>query len=92
MAKTKAELVDEVMGKTGMNKAKSKEAVEAVLEGLQDGLQKGYKISLTGFGTFQVKQQKERSGRNPQTGEMIQIPARKVVKFSPGKNLRDAVA
>lgn len=87
----KQELVDFVVEGTGLTKAASKQAVEATLEGMEKGLQDGGKVNIAGFGTFSVKKQKARNGRNPQTGEPIEIPAKNVVKFTPGKNLRDAI-
>jgi len=83
-----AELIEEVVGKTGLTKKDVGLVVDAFIETVGDALSKGDKVTLVGFGTFQVMQRKARSGRNPQTGEEIQIPAKKVPKFVPGKNLR----
>ncbi|WP_073240130.1 HU family DNA-binding protein [Desulforamulus putei] len=63
----------------------------AIFESIQEALKKGEKIQLTGFGTFEAKPRKAREGRNPQTGEVIQIPATIVPVFKPGKVLKDAV-
>ena len=68
--------------------AKAEGIVEAVLEGITTALAKGEKVELRGFGTFKVKESKPRTGRNPKTGEEIQIPAKKVVKFTPAKELK----
>ena len=84
----KQELVAEVAGQTGLEKKASREAIDAVVLAIADCLARGEKVTLVGFGTFQVMERKSRNGRNPQTGEMIQIPAKKVAKFKPGKNLR----
>ena len=85
----KQELVGEVAGQTGLTKKASREAVDTVTSTITDSLAQGEKVTLVGFGTFQVMQRKARNGRNPQTGEFIQIPAKKVAKFVPGKGLRD---
>jgi len=91
--KTKTDLVEAVALETSMSKAKAKQAVDALLDSITDGLSSGDgKVTLTGFGSFQVKEQKERAGRSPQTGEKIKIPAKKVVKFNPGKTLQKVVA
>lgn len=76
---------------TGNTKANAAKAVHAVLEGIQSALQKGDKVSIAGFGVFEVAHRAERKGRNPQSGEEITIAASKAVKFKPGKGLRDAV-
>lgn len=91
MSLKKADLVANVMQKASLSRADSKRAVDAILEGIEDELREGNKINLVGFGSFQVKDQAARTGRNPQTGEDIHIPAKKVVRFSPGKGLKEAV-
>lgn len=65
--------------------------MDAVTETITDTLSQGEKITLVGFGTFQVRQREERKGINPQTGQTMQIPAKKVPKFRPGKELREVV-
>jgi DNA-binding protein HU-beta len=85
------ELNAAVAAETGMSKAKAGEAVSAVLSGIQGALSKGDKVSIAGFGTFEVVSRPERDGRNPQTGKTIKIAASKVAKFKPGKGMRDAV-
>ena len=87
----KSELVDLVAEKAGMSKKDSEKAVKAVLESISDGLTKGEKVQLVGFGTFEVRSRKEREGRNPATGEKIKIKALKVPAFKPGKALKDMV-
>ncbi len=87
----KSELVDLVAEKAGMSKKDSEKAVKAVLDGITDGLVKGEKVQLVGFGTFEVRNRKEREGRNPATGEKIKIEALKVPAFKPGKALKDMV-
>ena len=89
---TKAELVAKIKDKAGLNtKVEAERALDSLLEIISDSLAKGEKVTFTGFGTFSVTERKARSGRNPRTGEAITIPAAKVVKFSPGKLLKDAV-
>ena len=87
----KAELIEEVANQTGLAKRTSGKAVYAVVSAISDCLAKGEKVTLVGFGTFGVRQRKARTGRNPQTGATIQIPAKKVPKFVPGKNLKNKV-
>ena len=82
----KAELVEAVVKKTGFTKA-----VNAVFDALQDIIASGDKISLVGFGTFGTVERSERTGRNPQTGEPMTIPARTVPHFKAGKVLKEAV-
>jgi len=90
----KAELVGEVTDQTGLTKnvsREAREAVDAVISAITDSLTREEKVTLVGFGTFQVMERKARRGRNPQTGDAIQIPAKKVPKFRPGKGLREKV-
>jgi len=87
----KAELVEEVRTKTGLTKRTSRKAVDAVISDITDSLVREEKVTLVGFGTFQVRERKARKGVNPQTRETIQIPAKKVPKFKPGKGLREKV-
>ena len=87
----KAELVEELSNQTGLAKKTSREAVDAVISAITDSLAREEKVTLVGFGTFQVMERKAKRGRNPQTGEAINIPAKKVPKFRLGKGLREAV-
>ncbi len=87
----KAELIEEVAGQTGLTKRTSGKAVDAVVSAISDCLARGEKVILVGFGTFRVIKRKARVGRNPQTGGTIQVPAKKVPKFVPGKNLKNKV-
>ncbi|MGD8367066.1 MAG: HU family DNA-binding protein [Desulfobacterales bacterium] len=86
----KAELVAEVAEVLDSKKT-AEAAVDSILEGITGALKKGGTISLVGFGTFKVHQQKARTGRNPRTGEALKIKAKKVAKFVPGKALKEAV-
>ena len=87
----KADIVDAIAGKVGVPKAQIQQMVDDVFDLIADGLTKGEKIDLRGFGTFSVRDSAARTGRNPQTGEPIQIPARRVPGFKPGKELKDKV-
>jgi DNA-binding protein HU-beta len=87
----KAELIDAVSGQTGLAKADATKAVDAVFDSITAALKSGDTVSLLGFGTFVVKGRAARSGRNPRTGETIEIPASKVPGFKAGKALKDAV-
>lgn len=88
---TKADLVVKIAEKANITKANAERALNAFLDTVESTLVKDGKLTLTGFGTFKVEERKARTGRNPRTGEKIEIPATKVVKFSPGKLLKDAV-
>ncbi|MHC5081639.1 MAG: HU family DNA-binding protein [Planctomycetota bacterium] len=89
----KEELVGAVLGsKAGLaSKAAAERAVNAVLDGIRKGLQKDKRVQLIGFGTFSVKKRGPRKVRNPHTGEMMNVKARRVAHFKPGKALNDAV-
>ncbi len=87
----KTELAEMVAKKTGMSKKDSENATSAVLDGITEALVKGDKVQLVGFGTFEVRERKEREGRNPGTGEVIKIAAQKVPAFKAGKALKDQV-
>jgi DNA-binding protein HU-beta len=87
----KAELVDAVANATGGNRSAASDAVDAVLDAIQKSLVNGEKVSLPGFGTFEVRSRAARMGRNPQTGESIQVAASKAPAFKPGAGLKNAV-
>jgi len=87
----KAELIGKVAELTGLTKKDSTQAVDAVFSVIQEELAKGEKVQLIGFGNFEVRERAARKGRNPQTGEEIEIAASKVPAFKAGKALKDAV-
>jgi len=87
----RAELVQAVVEKSGLKKMDAERAVGAVLEAVESALQRGDKVVLTGFGSFEVRDRSARMGRNPQTGEEIEIAATRVPVFKAGKTLREAV-
>ena len=93
----KTELVEKVAGKTGLTLKDSKMVVDAIFSTvpkqgiIASELKSGRKVQITGFGTFVIRKRKKREGRNPQTGESIQIPASKFPAFSAGRALKDRV-
>ncbi len=87
----KRELVEEVADQTGITKKQAGNVINAITDIVRGTLSKGERITLVDFGTFHVRQRKAREGRNPQTGEKLEIPAKKVPKFRAGKNLREVV-
>ena len=89
---TKAELIDKVAAKTKLTKKDSDKALNAIIGAISGALAKGDKVTLVGFGSFDVRKRAARKGRNPQTGKEINIAARKVPVFKAGKALKDAVA
>jgi DNA-binding protein HU-beta len=88
---TKSELIDAIAEKAGLSKADASKALSATLESVTDALKAGEKVALIGFGTFNVSQRAARTGKNPQTGEALAIPASKAAKFKAGQKLKDAV-
>ena len=83
----KAQLIDAMASKSGLSKNDSKKALEAFVESVTDSLKSGDRIQLVGFGSFSVAERSARTGRNPRTGQEINIPAKKVVKFKAGNDL-----
>jgi DNA-binding protein HU-beta len=87
----KTDLINAVAEAGELNKKQATQAVDAVFESILGALQNGDKVQLIGFGNFEVRERAARKGRNPQTGEEIEIAASKVPAFKPGKALKDAV-
>ncbi|MEC1270958.1 HU family DNA-binding protein [Bacillus vallismortis] len=87
----KTGLIAKVAEKQGESKKEAAPSVETVFDTISEALKSGEKVSIPGFGTFEVRERAARKGRNIQTGEEIEIPASKVVKFKPAKALKDAV-
>lgn len=87
----KQELVASIAEKTQLTKKDAEKALNAVIDSIKEALNQGDKVSLVGFGTFEVRTRAARSGRNPQTGATIKIPAGKVPAFRPGKELKESV-
>ncbi|SDJ95494.1 MULTISPECIES: nucleoid-associated protein HU-beta [Ferrimonas] len=87
----KSQLIDQIASGADISKAAASRALDSFIEAITDTLKEGDKISLVGFGTFEVRERAERTGRNPQTGEEIKIAAAKIPAFKAGKALKDAV-
>lgn len=91
-AMNKQELIATVADETDLPRSKATEAVEAVFGAIESALKRNMEVRLVGFGTFAVANRKAGKGRNPRTGEEIDIPASTSVRFKPGKGLKDAVS
>ena len=91
MSLTKADIADRLFEEVGLNKREAKEFVDAYFETIRGALEEGENVKLSGFGNFQLRDKKQRPGRNPKTGEEIPISARRVVTFRPGQKLRSRV-
>ena len=91
MALTKAHLIEKVTVEVGLNKKVAMDIIERLFEILKGCLERGEDLKISGFGTFHVRSKKTRMGRNPQTGEAMEISARRVVTFKPSQRLRDAL-
>jgi DNA-binding protein HU-beta len=87
----KKELIESIAGAADISKAAAEKALNGTLAAVADALKKGDKVTLVGFGTFSVSKREARTGRNPQTGKSIKIPAKKVAKFKAGSKLSDAI-
>jgi DNA-binding protein HU-beta len=87
----KTELIDRIAESADISKASAGRALDAALEAITDSLKQADPVALVGFGTFTVRERAARTGRNPQTGQPIQIAAAKVPAFKPGKALKDAL-
>ncbi|HBG92882.1 MAG: DNA-binding protein HU [Nitrospirae bacterium RIFOXYB2_FULL_43_5] len=88
---TKAELIDKIASGAGLSKTDASKALDSTLNAIKASLKKGQKVTLVGFGAFSTVRRKARKGRNPKTGQVINIPAARVPKFISGKALKDAV-
>ena len=91
MALTKADMAESLFDKLGLNKKEARELVDLYFHQLVACLALGEQVKLSGFGNFDLRDKKERPGRNPRTGEKIPVPARRVVIFRPGQKLRARV-
>jgi DNA-binding protein HU-beta len=85
----KSDIINEVSNRADVTKVKAEIAVEAILDSIKNALKKGERIELRGFGVFQIKPRKKGIGRNPRTGQEVNIPPGKTIRFKPGKNLLD---
>jgi DNA-binding protein HU-beta len=91
MPLSKSDIADVVAQKAGLPKSKADNVVSMIFDTIQESLQRGDKVSVVSFGTFEVRASKGRMGRNPKTGETIYIPEKKSVKFKAGKGLKESV-
>jgi integration host factor subunit alpha len=91
MAYTKASIIDAICEKIGLPKKDSTDVVELLFNTMKDTLERGENLKISGFGSFTVRHKKSRLGRNPQTGQAMEITARRVVTFKPSQVLRDAL-
>jgi integration host factor subunit alpha len=91
MALTKADMAEYLFEELGLNKREAKDMVEMFFEKIRLALEKGEQVKLSGFGNFDLREKKQRPGRNPKTGEEIPITARRVVTFRPGQKLKSRV-
>lgn len=87
----KAELIESIAAEAGLSKADSKKALDAFITATTKSLKKGDRVALVGFGSWSVSKRSARTGRNPQTGKEIKIPAKKVVKFKAGAELAGVI-
>jgi integration host factor subunit beta len=88
---TKADLVEQVAREAEMTKKDAEQLVEIIFDSITESLNNGEKIELRGFGSFRVRERNSRKGRNPKTGEAVEIPAKRVAYFKPGKELKDLI-
>lgn len=88
---TKAELVDEVARVVGLTKKQAETIVNIVFDSIVESLRAGQKIELRGFGSFRLRSRKSRTGRNPKTGEKVEVPSKKIPYFKPGKELKELI-
>lgn len=87
----KSQLIDVMAAKAGLTKADAKKALDAFIEATGEALKSGDRIALIGFGSFSITKRSARTGRNPQTGKEISIPAKSIIKFKPGSELADSI-
>ena len=87
----KADIINKIVKATNLTKAEADEAMTAFMDAVKEGLKDGGKVTIIGFGSFSIVERKARMGRNPQTGQEIEIPAKKTVKFNPAEKLKEEV-
>ena len=91
MTLTKSDIVEDLNNEIGLNKREAKELVDMLFSDIKSLLSEGHEVKLSGFGNFQLRDKSSRPGRNPRTGENVEISARRVVTFKPGQKLKDSV-
>ena len=87
----KSQFAEAIADKSGLSKRDAQKALDGFQDALQEAMQRGEKVSLTGFGTFEVRERAARTGRNPQTGATMEVPASRNAAFKPGKAFKDAL-
>jgi len=88
---TKSDLIERLAAKAELTRPRAEELVDFLLNDVTEALRRGEKVNISGFGTFTVSNRKARTGRNPKSGEPIEIPASRSAKFKPGKTLKEAL-
>lgn len=88
---TKSEIVEQVSKKADLSRKDTEKLVEIVFDSIVEALNNGDKVELRGFGSFRTRQRKSRRGRNPKTGQIVEVPAKRVAYFKPGKELRELI-
>ena len=91
MTLTKSDIVEDLNNEIGLNKREAKELVDMFFNDIKNLLSEGYEVKLSGFGNFQLRNKSARPGRNPRTGEDVEVSARKVVTFKSGQKLKESV-
>jgi integration host factor subunit alpha len=91
MTLTKSDIVEDLNNEIGLNKREAKELVDLLFNDIKNLLSEGHEVKLSGFGNFQLRDKSPRPGRNPRTGEDVEIPARRVVTFKSGQKLKESV-
>ena len=91
MTLTKSDIVKQLNDEIGLNKREAKELVDSFFDNIKETLSQGHEVKLSGFGNFQLKNKSSRPGRNPRTGENVEITARRVVTFKSGQKLKESV-
>ena len=91
MTLTKSDIVEGLNNEIGLNKREAKELVDMLFNDIKNLLSEGHEVKLSGFGNFQLRDKSSRPGRNPRTGEDVEISARRVVTFKPGQKLKESV-
>ena len=88
---TKADIIEDIYEKVGISKKETSKVIETIFDSIKETLESGENVKISGFGNFTVRQKKKRRGRNPQTGEEIEISARKVITFKPSNVMKELI-
>jgi len=87
----KQEIIERIAEDSGITRHQATKVLNSIINGIENALSRGEKVTLSGFGSFSVIRRKERKGRNPKTGEIIKIPSKKAIKFIPSKKLKEII-